>query len=86
MTTREKAIQAIEALPPDATMDEIVSAIRGMEQEPLSEAPADLIEPLPEGGVWDLLEHLAGKVEMPADWASEHDHYLYGTPKRSSVA
>jgi hypothetical protein len=25
-------------------------------------------------------------VEMPPDWASEHDHYLYGTPKRSSAA
>jgi hypothetical protein len=36
--------------------------------------------------VWDLLEQAAGTVEMPADWASEHDHYLYGTPKRSSAA
>lgn len=21
---------------------------------------------------------------MPADWAAEHDHYIHGTPKRSS--
>jgi hypothetical protein len=23
-----------------------------------------------------------GAVEGPADWSSELDHYLYGTPKR----
>ncbi len=32
---------------------------------------------------WDLLSQLAGTVEGPADWASETDHYLYGTPKRN---
>lgn len=31
---------------------------------------------------WDVLEALAGTVEAPQDWASDHDHYLYGTPKR----
>ncbi|MFB0547166.1 MAG: hypothetical protein ACETWB_09665 [Anaerolineae bacterium] len=31
---------------------------------------------------WDVLESLAGTVEAPPDWAQEHDHYLYGTPKR----
>lgn len=32
---------------------------------------------------WDLLEGLAGTVEGPEDWAAEHNHYLYGTPKRA---
>jgi len=31
--------------------------------------------------VWDVLEDLAGTVDAPDDWASQHDHYLYGTPK-----
>lgn len=31
---------------------------------------------------WDAIEDLAGTVEAPTDWAIEHDHYLYGTPKR----
>ena len=31
---------------------------------------------------WDVLESLAGTIEGPEDWAAEHDHYLYGTPKR----
>ncbi len=34
------------------------------------------------GDVWDVLESLVGTVEAPSDWAIEHDHYLYGTPKR----
>jgi hypothetical protein len=36
----------------------------------------------PEGDAWDILEALAGSVDAPPDWAGEHDHYLYGTPKR----
>jgi hypothetical protein len=31
---------------------------------------------------WDGLERLSGTIEGPADWSAEHDHYLYGTPKR----
>jgi hypothetical protein len=30
-----------------------------------------------------VLEGLIGSVEAPADWAAEHDHYLYGSPKRA---
>jgi hypothetical protein len=32
---------------------------------------------------WDMLEEMAGTYEAPEDWSSEHDHYLYGTPKRN---
>jgi hypothetical protein len=31
---------------------------------------------------WQLLDELAGTIDAPADWSSEHDHYLYGTPKK----
>lgn len=35
------------------------------------------------GGLWTGLVDLAGKAEgLPADLARQHDHYLYGTPKR----
>ena len=34
------------------------------------------------GNAWDVLEHYAGTVDAPPDWSSEHDHYLYGAPKR----
>jgi hypothetical protein len=28
------------------------------------------------------LDRHAGSVDAPADWSAQHDHYLYGTPKR----
>lgn len=83
MTTKERAIEVIETLPEDATLGDIVEKLQRLEEE--AEPQAETEQPLPEGGVWDLLEQVAGTVEMPSDWASEHDHYLYGTPKRSSA-
>ncbi|MBA3945336.1 MAG: hypothetical protein H0X37_12320 [Herpetosiphonaceae bacterium] len=44
------------------------------------------ITPLEAGSTrdaWDVLDELAGTVEAPPDWSSEHDHYLYGVPKRA---
>ena len=32
---------------------------------------------------WEYLRKYAGTLEMPEDWSGEHDHYLYGSPKRS---
>jgi hypothetical protein len=86
VTTKEKAIRVIEALPDDASLGDIVEELRQLEPEGVGELSEEHDRPLPEGGVWELLEHVAGTIEMPADWASEHDHYLYGTPKRSSAA
>lgn len=37
-----------------------------------------------EGDAWDVLEALIGTVEAPPDWSTEHNHYLYGTPKREA--
>ncbi|MGA7934977.1 MAG: hypothetical protein WCA35_15630 [Kovacikia sp.] len=37
------------------------------------------------GNAWDVLESLAGAVEAPTDWSTEHDHYLYGTPKHQEI-
>jgi len=39
-----------------------------------------------DGDAWDALEALTGAIDAPRDWASEHDHYLYGSPKRESGA
>ena len=35
-------------------------------------------------GAWTVLESLTGTIQAPSDWSSEHDHYLYGIPKRQS--
>jgi hypothetical protein len=33
--------------------------------------------------LFDRLEAEAGLIDGPTDWAAEHDHYLYGAPKKS---
>ena len=33
---------------------------------------------------FDVLEKLTGTVEAPEDWAVQHDHYLYGTPRKEA--
>lgn len=40
-----------------------------------------IVEALPAPDVWQVLSDAAGSVSAPADWAAQHDHYLYGTPK-----
>lgn len=35
---------------------------------------------------WQAISNLAGTVDAPKDWSSEHDHYLYGTPKHSTLS
>ena len=86
MTSKEKAIEAIVTLPENATLQEIVEKLRYLESEAGVESLTTPDRRLPAGGAWDLLEHAAGSIELPPDWASEHDHYLPVTPKRSSAA
>ncbi|HEX8463565.1 MAG TPA: hypothetical protein VF627_03020 [Abditibacterium sp.] len=33
---------------------------------------------------FSMLREAAGSVEMPSDWATQHDHYLTGAPKRDA--
>ncbi len=44
-------------------------------------APADANGSL---DLFDRLEADAGLIDGPSDWAAEHDHYLYGAPKKSA--
>ncbi len=39
-------------------------------------------EKIGQQSLWDTLSEFSGKVEGPEDWSKEHDHYLYGVPKR----
>lgn len=40
----------------------------------------------PDGALdlFDRLEAEAGLIDGPTDWAAEHDHYLYGSQKKSN--
>ena len=41
---------------------------------------------VPDDDALSVLEALAGSIDGPSDWSAEHDHYLYGTPKRGASA
>jgi hypothetical protein len=53
-------------------------------------APAPVASPPPaEQPIWEIADELFGAIpdeelaRLPIDGAAEHDHYLYGWPKRS---
>jgi hypothetical protein len=56
----------------------------------LGEGTAVLIEPIETtaaagkaGSIAELLRDVAGKGQgLPADGSTQHDHYIYGSPKR----
>lgn len=90
MTAKERVLRVIQALPADATVADAIMELRRLERGDVTPGPGSGIGttdtvPDGEGDAFDLLRGLAGVLHAPADWAREHDHYLYGTPKRSDV-
>jgi hypothetical protein len=59
-------------LPPNASLPE-GTKVRVESLEPESEREA-MVE--------ELRAIARSMPELPPDWASQHDHYLYGNPKR----
>lgn len=55
------------------------SSLTLAESKTAEEQPSE--DPVSE--LWDLLRRGTGSISGPADWSVEHDHYLYGTPKRA---
>lgn len=53
------------------------------------ELPRVASQPTAETPIWDIADELFGAIpdeeltRLPMDGAAEHDHYLYGWPKRS---
>ena len=37
------------------------------------------------GDAWSVLHALAGTYDGPADWSSEHDHYIHGAANRDDA-
>jgi hypothetical protein len=60
---------------PDALQQRVLKFVVTLRQQHLQTS----------SNAWEVLESLTGTVEAPADWSAEHDHYLYGTPKRQEA-
>ena len=72
----EQVIETLRQLPP-AQQEEVASYIEELFER---------LEPRP--SLWDRIEERVAQVpdevweQMPTDGAEQHDHYLYGAPKR----
>lgn len=79
-----KIQEKVKALPPEKQQ-----RVLSMVEEMLTEGEA------PESGVavrplWETIQEISSRVpleeweRLPADGAEQHDHYLYGSPKRNN--
>ena len=72
----ERVIENLRQLPPEQ-QEEVASFIEELFER---------LEPRPT--LWDRIEQRVAQVpeevwdEIPTDGAEQHDHYLYGSPKR----
>lgn len=68
-------------LPQGVTL-EVTAAEASGATEPVKPQNPD-VESVSPATLFQQIEQKLGLVEGPEDWAAEHDHYLYGAPKRS---
>lgn len=97
MNTKEKLLQEIEQTP-DLIIEEVLNFLlftksryeekttQNHEQFEMNQSsPANSQNSRP---IWELADEIIAKIpdeilqQLPTDGAAQHDHYLYGTPKR----
>ena len=83
----ENTIQEkVKALPPEK-QQRVLSMVEEMLLEKEAAQNGVSVRPL-----WEIAEEISSHVpleewqKLPADGAEQHDHYLYGSPKRVSPA
>jgi hypothetical protein len=81
----EQAIlEKLQALP-DNKQQEVLALVEEMLKENHEPRPRVNVRP-----IWEIITELSAQVPMeeweklPTDGAEQHDHYLYGSPKRTN--
>jgi hypothetical protein len=75
-TISDRIIEKLDRLPPS------------QQQEVLDYIEFLIYKNQPRKTIWDKIDEIVKEVpeevwdELPTDGAQEHDHYLYGTPKK----
>ncbi len=79
----EQAIlEKIQGLP-DEKQKEVLALVEKMLNEEQEPRPRENVRP-----IWEIITELSSEIPMeewaklPTDGAEQHDHYLYGSPKR----
>lgn len=85
MTTKEKLIQEIERSPDDLLEEflDFILFVKSRRQNDLPDQSSEPTKPIWEFAT-DLVRGIPQEVldTMPTDGAENHDHYLYGAPKK----
>ena len=73
MIKAEKIKKEIDFLPKDM-LDEVESFIKNLKaRKKISKKKSTLLSEL---------AHIATNIDLPEDFSEQHDHYLYGLPKK----
>jgi hypothetical protein len=79
----ERAIlEKIQALP-EEKQQELLALVDGMLREAQEERPREAVRP-----IWEIIEEISSQAppgtwdDVPTDGSVNHDHYLYGAPKK----
>jgi hypothetical protein len=82
----ENTIQEkVKALPPEK-QQRVLSMVEEMLSEKEATQGRDGVRPL-----WEIAEEISSQVpleeweKLPVDGAEQHDHYLYGSPKKTTT-
>jgi hypothetical protein len=95
MTTKERLIQELESAPEELleeVLNFVLAAKENSQQSQNLETSADSEQnDMPPNGIQSLLDFLDSMplspeavASLPHDGAENHDHYLYGAPKKSA--
>lgn len=77
-------LEKLQALP-DTKQQDVLALVEEMLNEEQKPRPRENVRP-----IWEVITELSAQVpmeeweELPRDGAEQHDHYLYGSPKRSN--
>jgi hypothetical protein len=81
----EQAIlEKLQSLP-DKRQEEVLALVEAMLKENHEARPRENVRP-----IWEIITELSAQVPMeeweklPRDGAEQHEHYLYGSPKRTN--
>ncbi len=68
------------------SVQELETAIEKLSPDEIEQLAAWLVtyREMAPASAFSVLREAAGSLEMPSDWAQQHDHYLTGAPKREA--
>jgi hypothetical protein len=75
-------IEKIQGLPAEK-QEEVLALVDKMLREQQEPRPCENVRP-----IWEIITELSSEIpteewaKLPTDGAEQHDHYLYGSPKR----